>query len=54
METRRCCFRRILLQFSPDRLVADGALRGGMPLYKFVANKALTASDHDKIRTESP
>jgi glycosyltransferase involved in cell wall biosynthesis len=29
-----------------SRLLAGGALRGGMPLYKFIANKALTAIEN--------
>ena len=29
-----------------SRMVGGGALRGGMPLYKFVANKALTAIEN--------
>src|SRR5205814_5351105 len=29
-----------------SRLLSGGALRGGMPLYKFVANKSLTAIEN--------
>jgi glycosyltransferase involved in cell wall biosynthesis len=29
-----------------SRMLGDGALRGGMPLYKFIANKALTAVEN--------
>src|SRR5205823_1830263 len=29
-----------------SRLLASGALRGGMPLYKFIANKTLTAVEN--------
>ena len=49
----RCASGEAEAVFGSRMMVKGGALRGGMPLYKFVGNKILTAVQNTLLRSRS-